>query len=170
MPMYNLIEYSSNYSETTGSLWFYQKNETTNFNADNANDINFKSFNCKAKLFGNTKAEGENRIQKNATIAVQLKYLSNFWRPREMPLINCKVELELKLTKYCVLSAVGADNTNASLNNIIFIVKDTKLYVPVVALSARGNQKLSKLLSKGFEILVYWNDYKTKEDELFKRR
>ena len=87
-----------------------------------------------------------------------------------MPLINCKVELELKLTKYCVLSAVGADNANASLNNIIFIVKDTKLYVPVVALSARGNQKLSKLLRKGFEILVYWNDYKTKEDELFKRR
>ena len=42
--MYNLIEYSSNYSETTGSLWFYSKNERTDFNADIANTANFKSF------------------------------------------------------------------------------------------------------------------------------
>ena len=46
MPMYNLIEYSSNYSETTGSLWFYSKDEATNFNADIANN-NFKSFEYK---------------------------------------------------------------------------------------------------------------------------
>ena len=41
MPMYNLVEYSSNYSETTGSLWFYSKNEATVFNADIANTDNF---------------------------------------------------------------------------------------------------------------------------------
>ena len=46
MPMYNLIEYISNYSEATGSLWFYSKEEATNFNADVANDNNFKSFKC----------------------------------------------------------------------------------------------------------------------------
>ena len=45
--MYNLIEYSSNYSETTGSLWFYSKDEPTNFNADITNDDSFKSFKCK---------------------------------------------------------------------------------------------------------------------------
>ena len=67
-----------------------------------------------------------------------------------MPLINCKVELKLKWTKYCVLFAAGADNDDANSNNIIFTTKDTKLYAPVVALSAKHNQKLLKLLSKGF--------------------
>ena len=78
MPIYNLIEYSSNYSETTGSLWFYSKVEATNFNADNENTNNFKSFKYKAKLLGNTVADGANVILKNATIAVPLKYVSNF--------------------------------------------------------------------------------------------
>ena len=49
-------------------------------------------------------------------------------------------------------------------NNIIFPIKDTKLYAPVVTLSAKDNQKLSKLLSKGSERSVYWNEYKTKSD------
>ena len=62
----------------------------------------FKSFKYKAKSIGNTVAEGANGILKNETIAVPLKYLSNFWRSLEMPLINCKVELKLKLTKYCI--------------------------------------------------------------------
>ena len=82
MPKYNLIEYSSNYSETTGSLWFYSKNEATNFDADIANTDNFKSFKYKAKLLGNTVAQpganAANGILRNATIFVPLKYLSNF--------------------------------------------------------------------------------------------
>ena len=57
-----------------------------------------------------------------------------------MPLINCNVELKLKWTKYCVLSAAGADYVNKrDFNNITIIIKDTKLYVPVVTLSARDN-------------------------------
>ena len=56
------------------------------------------------------------------------------------------------------------DNDNANLNNIIFTIKDINLYVPVVTLSAKDNQKLSKLLSKGFERSVYWNEYKTKSE------
>ena len=47
---------------------------------------------------------------------------------------------------------------------IILSIKDTRLHVPVVALSARDNQKLSELLSKGFERSVYWNEYKTKSE------
>ena len=43
-------------------------------------------------------------------------------------------------------------------------MKDTTLYVPVVTLSLRDNQKLPKLLSKGFERSVYWNEYKTKNE------
>ena len=87
-----------------------------------------------------------------------------------MPLINCNVELKLKWTKYCVLSAAGNDNVNGNGNddvngnNIIFTIKDTKLYVPIITLSARDNQKLSKLLSKGFERSAYWNEYKTKSE------
>ena len=82
-----------------------------------------------------------------------------------MPLINCKVELQPKWTKYCVFFAAGADNVNnRDSNNIIFTIKDAKLYVPVVTLSARDNQKQSKLLTKGFERSVYWNEYKPKND------
>ena len=114
----------------------------------------------KAKLIENTEDDEASRTLKNATIAVPLKYLSNFWRSLEMPYINCNVELKLKWTKYCVLSAAGADNVDNRDSNIIFTIKDTKLYVPIVTLSARDNQKLSKLLSKGFERLVYWNEYK----------
>ena len=75
-----------------------------------------------------------------------------------MPLINCKVELKLKWTKYWVLSVAGNENyinNNDDANNIIFTIKDTRLYVPVVVLSARDNQKLSKLLSEGFERSIY---------------
>ena len=74
-----------------------------------------------------------------------------------MPLITCKVELKLKWTKCCVFSAGGTenyinDNDNA---NIIFTIKNTNLSVPVLTLSARDNQKLSKLLRKGSERSVY---------------
>ena len=65
--MYNLIEYSSNYSKTTGSLWFYSKDELTYFSADIANTDNFKSFMFKAKLLENTEADGANGILKNGT-------------------------------------------------------------------------------------------------------
>ena len=74
--MYNLIEYRSNYSETTESLWFYLKYEATAFNADIVNDHNFKSFKFKTKLLGNTVANAvnvTNGILKNAKIAVLFK-------------------------------------------------------------------------------------------------
>ena len=90
MTMYNLIEYSSNYSETT-SLWFYSKNEATKFNPDIANNDNFDSFEYKAKLLGNTEADGANKILKNGTIVALLKYLSNFWKSHEITVINCKI-------------------------------------------------------------------------------
>ena len=94
MLKYNLAEYNSNYSETTEILWFYLKDEAINFKSDN-----FKSFTYNAKLLGSTAAQplpnAANRLLKNGAIAVLLKYLSNFWRSLEMPLINCKVELNL---------------------------------------------------------------------------
>ena len=50
MAVYNLIEYNSNFSEIKRSLWFYLKDETTDFNNNIANSNDFKSFKCKAKL------------------------------------------------------------------------------------------------------------------------
>ena len=81
-------------------------------------------------------------------------------------MINCKVELKLKWTKYCIFSANGTGNgvnDNDNANNIILTIKNTKLYVPVVTLSARDNHiKTSYQRIKGFERSVYWNECKTK--------
>ena len=119
-----------------------------------------------ADLLGNTEADGANGVLKNTKIAGSLKYLSNFRRSPEMLLINCKIELKLKWTNHCVLSANGNENDDANTNNI-FTIKDAKLYVPVVTLSAKNNQKLSKLLSKGFERSVYWDEHKAKSENKY---
>ena len=86
MPMYNLIEYSDNYSKTSGSLWQYYKDDP------NENLTDSESFKYKLKISGKTPNNGNT---KDVEIIVPLKYLSNFWRTLEMPLINCEVNLEL---------------------------------------------------------------------------
>ena len=63
-----------------------------------------------------------------------------------MPFINCKVELNLKWKMHCVLDSANIDNPNANFNNVTFTIKDTKLYVLVVTLSAKDYQKLSNSL------------------------
>ena len=90
--MYNVIEYSDNYSDTSGSLWNFKRDEIID-NANVTNDNIAPSFKYKANLIGNTEINGtENGVK----IAVPSKHLSNFWRSLEMSLINCKVELSLK--------------------------------------------------------------------------
>ena len=147
MPMCNLIEYSDNYSDTSGSLWHFERDEITN-NADVTNDDNAPSFKHKASLIGDT---GNNGRKKGIKIAVPLKYLSNFWRSLEMPLINCKVELSLKWYERCLLTAA---------TTAIFRITDEKLYVPIVTLSIEDNFELTKLLNEGFKRPIYWNEYK----------
>ena len=78
IPMYEQLEYSSNYSDTTGSLCFLSKDEANNFHNDIANTNIFKPFTYRAKLLRNTEADGVNGILKNAIIAVSLKYLRYF--------------------------------------------------------------------------------------------
>ena len=92
MPLYNLIEYSDNCSDTSFSLWQFKRDEITN-NSDVTNDDNAPSFKYKANLVGNTEVNG---TKNGVKVAAPLKYLNNFWRSLEMPLINCKVELSLK--------------------------------------------------------------------------
>ena len=88
--MYNLIEYSGNYSKTSGSLWQYYKDVPDNNLADS------EPFKYKVKITGNTPADGNT---KDAEIIVPLKYWSNFWRTIEMLLINCEVNLKLTWSK-----------------------------------------------------------------------
>ena len=147
MQMYSLIKYNDNYSDTSGSLWGFKRDEIIN-NANVSNDDNAPSFKHKASIIGNTE---DNRRKYGVKIAVPLKYLSNFCRSLEMPLINCKVELSLNWMERCVLTVA---------NTATFKITDEKLYVPFVTLSAEDNAKLSKLLSEGFKRSVYWNKYK----------
>ena len=154
MPMYSVIEYSSNYSKTTKILWFYSTDEATTFDAGIANIDEFKIFKYKVKLLGNTVAyptpNAVNGILTNAVIAVPLKCLRNFWRSLEKPLINCEVQLKLKWTNHCVLSGAGADNGNGNANDnfIIFTIRDTKLYVLALTLSAREIKNYQNFLAR----------------------
>ena len=79
MPMYDLIEYSNNYTKTSGSLWQYYRDEPNDNLADS------ESFKSKIKVTGKTPADSN---EKDIEVIVPLKYLSNFWRILEMLLIN----------------------------------------------------------------------------------
>ena len=72
-----------------------------------------------------------------------------------MQLINCKIHLELNWSKDLVMSAIA---------NTTFKITNTKLYVPLVTLSSKGNAKLVKLLEGGFNRPVYWNEYQAKTE------
>ena len=161
MPMYNLIEYSDNYAKTTGRLWQYCKDiPSQNYNnaiiifaENNLTD----SFNFKAKIKGQTGNGGT----KDVEIMVPLKYLSNFWRTLEMPLINCEVNLILTWSSTRVLIATGIVNQNAT-----FAITDTKLYVPVVTLSTQENTKFLQQIKSGFKRVYNWNKYFSKPELL----
>ena len=155
MPMYNLIEYSDNYSKTSASLWKYYKDipavnndgDIVNFNEAKAS----QSFNFKTKITGQTNGDGEiNGVE----ILVPLKYLSNLWRTLEMPLINCEIELILDWSANCAI--ISTNNANQVP---IFTITETNLYVPVVTLSTQNNSKLLPQLKNGFKTTVPWNKY-----------
>ena len=136
--MYNLIEYSDNYSDTSSSLWQFKRDEIEG-DVDLTIDVqhipnNSSSFKYKSSFITN---------RNGVKIVVPLKYLSNFWRSLEMPLINCKVELSLKWYKNCILSSGGTAAT--------FAITDTKLYISIFTLKTEDNAKLSKLFNEGFK-------------------
>ena len=157
MPMYNLIEYSDNYSDTSGSLWQFKRDEIEG-DVDLTVDAqhipnNSSSFKYKSSFITN---------RNGVKIAVPLKYLSNFWRSLEMSLINCKVELSLRWIEKCVLTTatIGADANATGADSATFKITDAKLYVPVVSLSTEDSVKLAKLLREEFKRHVYLNEYK----------
>ena len=122
MPMYNLIECSDNYSDTSESLRQFKRDEqpiNNNGAVINITAENSSSFKYKSNLIGDTVADGANRKKENVKIGVPLKYLSNFWRSLEMSLINCKIELSLTCDPSCILSNLVGSST--------FTITDSKL-------------------------------------------
>ena len=159
VPMYNLIEYSDNYQDSSATPYQYKQDEPPNNNV-NLTANNSTSFKYKVNLLGNIAAADPDNARVgrlNVKLVVPLKYLSNFFRSLEIPLINCKIKLNLTWKKECVLSTVADD--------AVFITNDTKLYVPVVTLSKEDNKDFIEQQNKGFQRSIYWNDYKTKEQE-----
>ena len=158
MPMCNLFEYSDNYADSSGSLCQFKRDESPMNDAGNLLNValeNSASFKYKANLLGKaTDDDGDNRSLKNAKIVVPLKYLSSFFRKKEMLLINCKIHLELNWNNNCVM--YGADRETT------IKITSTKSYVPIVTLSTRDNVNLTKQLNEGFKRSVYWNEYKSK--------
>ena len=157
MPMYNLIEYSDNYSKTSGILWKYCTDVLTVDNEGAGTDfikVNVTdSFNLKVKLTGHTDDNGT----KNVEIMVSLKYLNNFWRTLEMSLINCEITLDLYWSGNCVIVP-----TNIANQGGIFSITDTILYVLIVTLSIQYNAKLLEQLKSGFKRTINWNKYQKK--------
>ena len=162
MPMYNLLEYSRNYRKTIGSLYNYYRDELTNDQNDNfanINVINSSPSQYQNKILDNTYNVNSTRVPaaggtrennpnyntnlsgtSNVIFAIPLKYLGNFWRALNLPLISCEVYLELKWNKNFVITSqqigVNLDGGNtAAPTGAILAINDCKLYVPVVTLS-----------------------------------
>ena len=181
MPMYNLLEYSKNYRKTTGSLYNYYRDELTNDNNNsfaNRNVVNSNTFKYKNKIIGNTfnvdaAAAGydanENGTQE-VEIGIPLKYLGNFWRVLNMPLISCEVSLELKWNKNCIITNLKERQVDAgppvvrdgAPTGASLAINDCKLYIPVVTLSKDDEIKLLTNLKSGFTREIEWNKYRSK--------
>ena len=189
MPMYILLEYSKNYRKTIGSLYNYYRDELNDDanlnNFANNNVVSSNSFQYKNEIIGNTynvdstiaPAAGGARVanpnydannsgKKNVELAIPLKYLGNFWRALDIPLISCEVSLELKWNKNCVITSqkirVNLDGRNtAAPTNATLAINDCKLYIPVVTLSKDDEIKLLTNLKSGFTREIIWNKYRS---------
>ena len=176
--MYNLLEYSKNYRKTIGSLCNYYRDELSDDaddnNFDNTKAVNSEAFKYKDKTTGNTYnvdagAQGYD-VNKNGTqekeLATPLKYLGNFWRALNIPLISCEVSLELKWDKNCIITTleqrdIGGGNRDNAPTGAMLAINDCKLYVPAVTLSKDDEIKLLTNLKSGFKREIIWNKYRS---------
>ena len=178
MPMDNLLEHSKNYRKTIGSLYNYYRDELTNDGNDNFNNrnvVNSEAFKYKNKITGNTcnvdagvdgydvNKNGKQEIE----LAIPLKYLGNFWRALNIPLISCEVSLELKWNKNCLITSLEERQVDAgppivrdnAPTGATLAINDCKLYIPVVTLSKDNEIKLLTNLKSGFKREIIWNKY-----------
>ena len=177
MPMYNLLEYSKNYRKTIGSLYNYYRDELGGNANNNDNTVNSNTFRYKNETTGNTYnvAAGTEDyvVNKNGTqnieLAVPLKYLGNFWRALNMPLISCEVSLELKWNKNYVITSLERRQVDAgppiirdnAPTGATLAINDCKLYIPVVTLSKDDEMKLLTNLKSRFKSEIKWNKYRS---------
>ena len=176
--MYILLGYSKNYRKTIGSLYNYYRDELSDDaddnNFDNIKVVNSNTFKYKNKIIGNTYnvnacADGYD-VNKNGTqeveLAIPLKYLGDFWRALNIPLISCEVSLELKRNKNCVITSleqrdIGGGNRDNAPTGATLSITDCKLYVPAVTLSKDDEIKLLTNLKSGFKREIIWNKYRS---------
>ena len=177
MPMYNLLEYSKNYRKTIGLLYNYYRDELSGDANNNDNTVNSVTFRYKNKITGNkyNAAAGAQSYtaNKNGTndieLAIPLKYLGNFWRALNIPLISCEVSLELKWNKNCVITSLERRQVDAgppivrdnAPTGATLEINKCKLYVPVVTLSKDDEIKLLTNLKSGFKREIIWNKYRS---------
>ena len=131
--------------------------------------VYFESFDYKTSITG--KLEGNNLEKDDVEIVVSLKYLSNFWRTLDIPLINCEVFLTLTWSESCVITSKATRDADPDTDpavdrinnptNAVFKINDCKLYVPVVTLSAENDNKLLEQLKTGFKRTIKWNKYRS---------
>ena len=109
-------------------------------------------------------------VNKNGTqeveLAIPLKYLDNFWRALNIPLVSCEVSLELKWDKNCVITSleqrgIGGGNRGNAPAGATLAINDFKLYVPAVTLSKDDEIKLLTNLKSGFKREILWNKYRS---------
>ena len=125
MPMYSLLEYSKNYSKTAGSLWNYYRDEladkTNDDNDPNKNVINSMFFKYKTSITESTYNvaatatvhDTNEESTKKDEVTVPLKHLSNFWKTRDIPLINCEVSLASSWSVNCVITNLRKKISNS---------------------------------------------------------
>ena len=163
IPMHNLLECSKNRDEPNSGI--DGKNNNVSYSIKDS-----KSFDYKTSITG--KSKGINRT-KDVEIVEPLKYVSNFRRTLDMPLINCDINLILTWSEKCVLTskvtidAVPAQEENPATaavdnpTNATFKKEDTKLYVPVVTLSTKNVTNFLEQLKSGFKRTIKWNKYRS---------
>ena len=181
MPTYNLLEYSKNYRKTIGSLYNCYRDELSDDNNPNnfpnTNVVNSSAFEYKNKITGNTynvaagaAGHDANRVGKqDVELAIPLKYLGNFWRALNIPLISCEVSLELKWNKNCIITSLEERQVDAGppvvRDNVptgaTLAINDCKLYIPIVTLSKDDEIKLLTNLKSGFTREIIWNKYRS---------
>ena len=169
MPMYNLLEYSKNYRKNIGLLYNYYRDELSddadNNQFNNIKVVNSNTFKYKNEIIDNTNNAGT----KDTELAIPLKYLGNFWRALNIPLISCEVSLESKWDKNCVITSleqrvIAGANPPARDNaptGAMLAITDCKLYLPVVTLSKDDEIKLLTNLKSGFKREIIWNKYRS---------
>ena len=182
MSMYNLLKYESNYSTMSSGLWNYYRDEINddananygaNYRINNSKTRTSKSFAYKTKLIGSI--PGDNNIL-DEEVVVPLKYLSNFGRSLDLPLINCEIEFDLSWSKKYIIFEISIipripqhPDANVSIQEVAdvqrpsakFQINNAKLDVTVVTLSVNDSIKFLENIKQVFKRTISWNKFRS---------